>query len=76
MTGAKAAPSAFTSAAVSSIDERPTPITAPPALAIGNRNALADAGIGAGDDDAFAGEAEGGKIGHRSVSSGTGSTSV
>ena len=36
----------------------------------------ADAGVGAGHHDALAGKAEGGKIRHRSVSSGTGSTSV
>jgi hypothetical protein len=41
-----------------------------------NRDALPDTGVGAGDDDAFSREAEGGKIAHRSVSSGTGSTSV
>ena len=45
-------------------------------LGDGNAYALADAGVGAGDDDALAGQAEGGKIRHRSVSSGTGSTSV
>ena len=39
-------------------------------------DALADAGVGAGDEDALAVEAEGGKVAHRSSSIGTGSTSV
>ena len=61
----KVAPAAATIAAVSSIAERPTPITAPPALRDRHRDALADAGIGAGDHDALAGQAEGGKVAHR-----------
>ena len=41
-----------------------------------NGDALADAGVGAGDQDALAGEAESGEVAHRSSSIATGSTSV